>query len=387
MLAWLLLAVAPFTHEAYIWQRAWDESVRIAIEQSHTNLTGYIALAAEVSFRTGQPEITRIALHDCGAPVALALRVGPLGTNTAPANLLADLAGTLVAGFSARELQIDFDCAESKLDDYRAWVEVVRRRVAPVPVTITTLPVWLRHPEEFRRLVAATDGFVLQVHSLERPANAAAPLTLCDPDAARQAVATAAKFGKPFRVALPTYGYVVGFNAAGKFLGISAEGPSLTWPVGSTLREVRADPAALATLVREWSAKPVTNLTGIIWYRLPTEKDRLNWHWPTLAAVMAGRAPLPALAVETRRPEAGLVELELVNRGEADTSGNAVVTARWRGATLLACDALAGFDKSGSGTNETRFMGNPRLAPGQRRTIGWLRFKEVKEVECEAVVQ
>jgi len=29
------------------------------------------------------------------------------------------------------ELQLDFDCAESKLDGYRVWVEAIRSRLAP----------------------------------------------------------------------------------------------------------------------------------------------------------------------------------------------------------------------------------------------------------------
>ena len=36
------------------------------------------------------------------------------------------------------ELQIDFDCAESKLDGYRVWLTAIQRRVAPLPVTITS---------------------------------------------------------------------------------------------------------------------------------------------------------------------------------------------------------------------------------------------------------
>src|SRR5437879_3215229 len=87
----------------------------------------------------------------------------------------------------AGELQIDFDCAESKLEGYRVWVEALRRKTAPVPVIITALPSWLKQTS-FKPLVTAADGYILQVHSLDRPRGINEPFTLCDPTAAQRAV-------------------------------------------------------------------------------------------------------------------------------------------------------------------------------------------------------
>jgi len=42
-----------------------------------------------------------------------------------------------------RGLQIDFDCAESKLESYRVWIEALRQHISPAPLTITALPSWL----------------------------------------------------------------------------------------------------------------------------------------------------------------------------------------------------------------------------------------------------
>jgi hypothetical protein len=50
-----------------------------------------------------------------------------------------------------RELQIDFDCAESKLDGYQVWVEAIKYKISPVPVTITALPSWLNPNSEVGR--------------------------------------------------------------------------------------------------------------------------------------------------------------------------------------------------------------------------------------------
>jgi hypothetical protein len=282
------------------------------------------------------------------------------------------------------ELQIDFDCAAGKLDGYRVWVEAIRARVTPVPVVITALPSWLGR-SACGRLVAAADGWVLQVHSLERPRDMAAPVSLCDPVRARLAVARAARLGRPFRVALPTYGYTVGFDGQGRFVGLAAEGSSRSWPEGVQLRELRADPAAMAALVHGWTLDRPAALRGVIWYRLPVAGDRLNWSWPTLAAVMAGQAPGGRLRADARRPRPGLVEIDLVNDGNADHSGPVGVTVRWSGARRVAGDALGGvvLVEEGPGLAVFRSAGAVRLEPGGRRVLGWLRLDVEVEVHAE----
>jgi hypothetical protein len=188
------------------------------------------------------------------------------------------------------ELQIDFDCAESKLDGYRVWIEAIQRRVAPLPVTITALPSWL-DSRAFKRLAAVATNYVLQVHSAERPKSFEAPFTLCDPRAARRAVERAGRIGVPFRVALPTYGYLLAFENGGKFISLAAEGPRPNWPTNALVRKIESDSEELATLVRAWTASRPAAMRGVIWYRLPVATDKHNWSWPTLSAVMAGRGP------------------------------------------------------------------------------------------------
>jgi hypothetical protein len=285
-----------------------------------------------------------------------------------------------------RELQIDFDCAAAKLDGYRTWVETIRRKLGPVPVIITTLPDWLNR-ESFPPLVRAADGYILQVHSLERPRGPDAPFSICDPAAARRAVERAGKIGVPFRVALPTYGYIVAFAPDGRLLGLSAEGPGKTWPVGTQLREVRADPAAIADLVRGWATNRPTAFQKIIWYRLPISLDVLNWQWPTLKAVKAGRFPRESLRTETRRPEAGLTEISLVNDGEAESS-RPVIEVRWQHARLVASDGLRDFEVVDPGPNTLQFRArtnliSSRLVPGEQQAIGWLRLDRETEVQIE----
>lgn len=375
----------PLPHAAYVWQRAWTPAVGSGLVAAASRLSGVVVLAAETDARDG---VVRVALDypalaRSGLPVGLALRNHP---QTSPA-LVEDLAVDLLREASARnlpiaELQLDCDAAEAKLEAYRALVVSVRRRTAPTPLTFTALPAWLRQPP-FPALAAASDGFVLQVHSLD------AALRLCEPAAARAAVRRASAFGVPFRVALPTYGYVVGVDSENRVVGVQAEGPVRPWPSGTRLLEVRADPVELAGLVAGWNAAPVPHLTGFLWYRLPVAEDRRNWTWATLAAILEGRTPRACLKVALLAPEPGLVEVSLVNDGEADAVVPVRIAVAWREATLQACDAVGGFHREGGGVLAAglRFAGTPRLAPGGRCAVGWLRFREAREVACEAVLE
>jgi hypothetical protein len=311
-------------HEVYVWQRAWTQPVRDAVAQRATNFAELVPLRAEISWTDGKLQLTRVAvdyrtLASVQRPVGLALRIGPYpgpftpipnrssGHESAPSEkpgvdqsrltsaatgsdgasvtaYLCDVAASLVAeartnGVPLAELQLDFDCATSKLDGYRVWLEAVQRRVAPLPVTITALPSWLRS-SAFARLAHAAPNYVLQVHSVERPASFDAPFTLCDPADARSAVERAGRLGMPFRVALPTYGYVLAFATNGQFLGLSAEGPRRNWPAGARLREVSSNPIELAALLQGWTADRPAAMRGVIWYRLPVIVDNFNWRWP-----------------------------------------------------------------------------------------------------------
>jgi len=386
-------AAGPMPHEAYVWQRAWTSGVREAVAGARPTLDGLVALGAEVAWEAGKPRIVRVrvaheALRASGLPAGIALRIGsfsgPFRAAGDPVEALADLAAALVreaaaGGGSPRELQLDFDCAESRLDGYRVWIEAIRRALAPVPVTFTALPSWL-DGSAFRRLAAASDGFILQVHSFERPAGPDADLSLCDPAAARRAAERAARAGVPFRVALPTYGYRVAFDRSGRFLGLSAEGPRPGWPEDAIVREVAADPAAMADLVRGWTADRPEAMRGVLWYRLPVESDALNWRWVTLKAVREGRTPRPALRAEARRPQPGLVEIDLVNGGDGDaTLGGWTVAARWA-ARLVASDALDGFARVAEGPGWMRWGWADRSSPGriragERRPVAWARLE------------
>jgi hypothetical protein len=327
-------------------------------------------------------------------PMGLVLRVGPFAGRLAEegsrVDFLAGLATQLVAqarqgGVEPVELQIDYDCATSRLEDYRDWLQAVQKRLAPLPVTITTLPSWLESPT-FATLATSATNYVLQVHSLAKPTRVDDPLTLCDPVAARRAVARAGQLGVPFRVALPTYSYRVAFDASGKFAGLSAEASHTTWPTGTQVRVMAADPLALFSLVQGWATNRPVALRGVIWYRLPVATDELNWRWPTLNALLTGHLPQEKNRAVARKTEPGLMEISLINEGELDLSTPAAIVVVWTDARLVAGDGLRDFELMEPGGNTVRFQTHQpqfRLPAGARQVIGWLRFEREIEVQLE----
>jgi hypothetical protein len=380
----------PLEQSAYLWQRRWNGEVSAAIERhaEHGQLGELLILAAELD----GPELTTIAWDPEALArvesVGLAIRIGPwsgpFGGPNDPVlpQLLATVRTTLErareAGLDVRELQLDFDAASRRLHEYARWVAAVREIASPTPVTITALPDWLNQPA-LPELLAHTDGWVLQVHGL-RPMSA----ELLDADAARSAVERAAvladELDRPFRVALPTYTYLIARDpATGDPLGIAAEQAPRQLPRDRFAR-AEAAPAVIAELVASWTLDRPAALRGIVWFRLPVEGDRLAWSWPTLSAVMDGRAPREQL--ELRRCTSGtdVVELTLHNAGEADLWLDAAIPLPFD-TPPLASDGLAGFELTDRLLIPTEHI---RLAAGERREVAWLRFAELAREELQS---
>ena len=143
----LAAAAAAWTDEVYVWQREFDGEVAAALRTFEPQLGGACVLAAEVAWRGGKLEVVRpsvefAALASCTRPVGLALRIGAYGGtfagDDAAARALIALAherlgAARAAGLRVAELQVDFDCAESKLAGYRVWIGSLRAAIAPVP--------------------------------------------------------------------------------------------------------------------------------------------------------------------------------------------------------------------------------------------------------------
>ncbi len=380
---------------AYLWQRDWTPAVADAVGEIERRMDGVVVLGGEIQWSANGPELRRVALEwdvlqSAKMSRSVALRIapfsGPFTGDDATADFIAGVVRGLIAeaeahGVTLEELQIDFDCAQRNLAGYRKWLRRLRAVVKPpMRLVITTLPAWLEEAE-FTALVCEVDGFVLQVHSVPtRRENGRTELF--DAGLARRWVARAAKLGRPFSVALPTYRCIAGYDDAGKLLGVYMESVPPKWSAGTITLEFAADADAIADVVRAWTEARPRELRELIWYRAPVASDVRNWRWPTLAAVMAGRRPRHEL--RTTQTGENPVDIALLNAGEAEEPLASVVAATWRGQTLEAADALEGWSVVVA-EESARFIpalpSRTRLAPGARRSIGWLRFAQPATVE------
>ncbi len=378
--------------QAYVWQRAWGEAVRSAVREHGPAFGRMVVLARQIEWRDGGGEgggVIRVgldweSLRKCGAAVGAGIRINPYhgSFDGTAADRICDAVRDVTAeaeraGVGLAEIQIDFDAATSQLPAYRAWLQKTRT-VTHVPVTFTALPTWMES-SAFPALARDAGYYVLQVHWLAPPKRLADPLVLCDIPAARRALERAARIGVPFRLALPTYGYLAAFHPDGSFAAIAAEDAPPGWGEGSPLRIVEAQPDELADFVAELQRDRPASLLGIIWYRLPLETDRRNWSWPTLNAVMNARQPLPPhLAAQCEQSD-GLFDISLTNTGERDASlDHTAIHLSWTDAEKSAADGLQGFEPEPLSPTEMRFVcpADPsrRLKPGASLHAGWIRL-------------
>ncbi|HVV86545.1 MAG TPA: DUF3142 domain-containing protein, partial [Kofleriaceae bacterium] len=236
--------------------------------------------------------------------------------------------------------ELDHDCATAALPAYARWLAAARPP-APLRWSITALPTWAGSPA-LADVAAAVDELVVQVHAVRAP-------TIFDRAGARRGLDAfaAAVPAAHRRVALPTYAVVL-------------DG-----------RRVAADPADVAALVRDLERRPIANLDGIVWFRLPTAGDTAAWPPATLDAVIAG-APLVARA-EARLVPRGpdVYDVVVASTGSLDAPFPAI---HLRGA-LTAADLVAGYAPAAADA----WTPPPRvLAAGTETVVGWATGKDLR---------
>jgi uncharacterized protein DUF3142 len=378
----------PLPQRGYLWQRDWTAAVNNAVLEAQKRMDGVVVLGAEVRWAGKKPEAVRANInwevlksHDVSCSIALRIAPypGPFVADDTTARFIVGVAKSLVDlaaghGVALSEFQIDFDCAQKDLREFRAWLRVLREAVHPLRFVITTLPAWLDDPE-FVPLLREADGYVLQVHSVPT-SNGNDRANLCDTQLARTWVRKAARLALPFSVALPTYRCSAGYDVTGKLSSVAMDSVQPAWPPDTRVLEFTTNADQLAMLVKEWQQARPPQLREIIWYRVPVATDMRNWRWVTLSAVMSGRKPLHHLEVlqEGENP----IDLSIANTGEADEQLDLVVTATWNSAAVVAADALPGWTvdvTNGRAIFRTAAEHRMRLSPGGKHRIGWLRYE------------
>jgi hypothetical protein len=242
--------------------------------------------------------------------------------------------------------------------------------------------------KEFETLIRNVDSFVLQVHSVTPPRSTEHRIDLCPVDAARKAVEIAGSFEVPFRVALPTYGYLVAYDSKGNYVGLSAETLPSDWPMDSFIKEAWSDPKSIAGLVSEWENQRPCSMQGLIWFRMPIEGDRMNWPWQTFNEVRKGNIPMPKLIIDVHQSSNELIEVFLCNQGNATAFTPPEVIISWKNAKFLGGDGIQKFELFNSSTNEVVLKNASnsqrfRIKPNHRLPIGWFRLDRKTKIETK----
>lgn len=378
-------ASGPLQQEAFVWQRHWSDAVAAAVQDAP--VPGLLVLLAEVSWAEAVPSVIWTGvdlpvLAQRGEPVGLVIRsdsFAPGGAEVVAAVVEQALARAAAAGVVIDEVHLDVDVPTGRLSDYAGWLSAARSVSGGLPLTVTSLPDWLRSGSA-QAVLEQTDGHVLQVHWLRWSDQPSGPMTVLVADEAARAVERAGRLGVPFRVALPTYGYQVARDADGLVLGVVAEEGAASMPGSET---VQSDPAPIAALIRTWTQARPAAMRGVVWFRLPVATDRNNWPRATLVAVMAGREPRRQLRAQAIGNGRGLYDVVVTNTGES-RAALAGVEVRWEG-SLVAVDVLRGGLWRASEQCGLLEPAAEVLAPGQSAAIGWVRLLDTGGLSADVM--
>jgi len=390
--AWLLVAAviaacagkpAPLSNDAYVWQRQWTPALVRALADDGQGVRTWRVLAAEMDVR-GQWRVFTpdwAALAASGKPVIAVVRIEGQLQQWDEAALLADTRAVLGTWRQQRlafaGIEIDHDCATSRLPAYAHFLQVLRPSLLPGErLSVTALPTWLDSPE-LDHLVVQADEAVLQVHAVQSPRAG-----LFNPDRARDWLAAFARHTrKPWRVALPAYGTRVSWDAQGQVASIESERPTLVGAEGSS--ELFADPRAMQRFVASLENDVPRGLAGIVWFRLPTGDDARAWSEASWRAVL-GRVPLQAslaaVAIGTDDPHR--YDVRLRNDGDADLPLPALIRVDG------ACTAADGINGFGLQRGEHGlYLQRSRvgvLRAGRQLAVGWLRCDAAPTLRIES---
>jgi len=396
-----LLSCAPtptpraqkLAHSAYVWRQGWtrDAAQGLSKDALPPQLSALNVLVGECGLSSGRRAIHPPweKLSELGLSLSLSVRIGTRHALrdkdrvdlTEGIQLLSEgLAEARRNNVTVSSLQVDFDCPERLLAAYAHALDSLRVELPGIPLTITTLPSWL-DARDFDRLIAATDGWTLQLHATSRP-KLGRDNQLFSADQAETWTNRAMRFGRPFRVALPTYAYLACFGRRGEYLGMHAE--QAGFPVG-TLRTVPlpADPAEIVAYLRLLDDGRYGQVTGVDWFRLPLPGDRQNWTMRGFGEVLAGRTLATAPEVNVTQ-NGGLYDFSVRNTTDQPLVLPSV-HAKWLQGHIVGVDATYAW-RTEIRSKAIRFASHEfteLIAPGEQRVVGWLRLSEAQPLSTE----
>ena len=355
----------------YVWQRAWMPANVTALTDSRNIFSQLRVLAAQQQPGEGWSEarVDLDALKSDGRAVRPVIRLDgrlpTLDADTIATHAHDVVARWRAAGVHVDGIEIDFDCASSRLADYATLLGAIKGKLpGDATLSITALPAWIGTPG-LASVLAQSGEAVLQVHAVNDPKHG-----LFDPKQAQQWIAAFAKAtDKPFLVALPAYGSALVLDGNGKTVGVESE--AAISQAGERL-ELFSDPRAVAALLQALRQAPPANLRGFVWFRLPLPGDRRAWPLATIAAVIGGKPLHTEWSPDISDGGNGAFDVNVRNSGnlEAQLPGSVEIG----GTGCTDADALPGYriERSGSAARFVRET-TATLPATQSRPLGWVR--------------
>lgn len=358
--------------DAYIWQMRWLPSVSEAVLNNADIVDRWRILAGVMNvrgeWRSSLPDWTTLAKTT--KPLTVVFRIEGQLARFDDAILVGKIKREINVwkdhGLLIEHLEIDFDCATSRLADYSKFLKALRHLKPSIKkISITVLPTWLESPA-LDQVLAAVDESVLQVHAVQNPRTG-----LFNPQQAYIWMAAFAERSKrPWQVALPTYGSRVLWNSRGEVTAIESEQVTLVNKDNAT--ELFIDPKLLQAFVQSIKKRPYQNLDGIVWFRLPTKDDRRAWGEATWRSVILNQSLQEMLSVKAYpTDDANLYDIVLHNAGSIDVALPSLIRLDH------SCEVGDGiknyvFERQFQNYNFRRVNAG-LLHAGEREGVGWIR--------------
>ena len=365
-------APAALPQQAYIWQRLWSAEHAQALGESRDLFSGFRILAVQLHPREGMVE-ARVDLDLLAIdhrPVIAVMRIDGEWAALDAISITSVLSRIVepwrAANVNLVGVEIDFDCATSRLADYAQLLRAIRGQLAnDLSLSITVLPTWMES-STLPSVLGNVDQAVLQVHSVSSPDRG-----LFNAAEARQWIAQFDALSPiPYWIALPSYGSGLVRDREGKEQVESEH----VLPIAGARTELCIDPRGVANFMRALRGERPTHLLGIVWFRLPLRGDDRGWRMDTLRAVIDGHA-LVSIIKTRLQPSGPAHDLVVGNSGTLDAAMPERITVS--PADCEAADALTGYSLQRSPSALVfRRTENATLRAGSERVIGWLRCRK-----------
>lgn len=374
--------------QVYLWRQSYDEKTLSALKAAEENFEAVNFLLAKISF--GKNKTPRLEFLPINPEYLKGLKIekiacvrieGLAGSEKdyeAAASAVARLAGECairaLRGIGVSEIQIDFDCPESKLASYALWLEKIRAALPEgMRLSITAVPSQM-DAKGFEKAIAQCCCFTLQIHNL---AQFGSGYKIFDFDSSLAAARRADRFGKAFMVALPTYSHFVKFGEGGEAAKVFSENFSACGEEQGCgeIKKISADFFEVARLASEIKKAGLKNFRGEIFFRLPCGLEISNWSIETLLSVAKAEELKGSLAVSIEKFEGGLCEVFVENTGNVDICAPLEIECAL--GDFRYCEGLNGFvlaRKTPRGfILENRRALDFRLPPNQKIKAAWVK--------------